>query len=148
MSFEEWMVLKTSRGLVYSPATIDTETTVFSEFWNDSGLWVIYNVDGPNVNNTKSLPIKVAQDEGQQIMINSMMGDATEKQTRVVVESNITFDVPASVSFFDDAKKKSVHLRANMSLDELFKIASSIPFMMEWIQNMMKVRNPNNTLKD
>ena len=112
---------------VYSPATIDTETTVFSEFWNDGGLLVIYNVDGPNVNNTKSLPIKVAQDEGQQIMINGMMGDATEKQTRVVVESDITYDVPASVSFFDDAKKESVHLRANMSLDELLKIASSIP---------------------
>ena len=112
---------------VYSPANIDTETMGFSEFWNDGGLLIIYNVDGPNVNNARSLPIKIAQDEGQQIMINGMMGDATEKQTRVVVESDITYDVPASVSFFDDEKKKSAHLKANMPLDDLLKIASSIP---------------------
>ncbi len=112
---------------VYSPADINTETTRFSEFWNDEGLLIIYNVDGPNVNNTKSLPIKVAQDEGQQIMINGMMGDATEKQTRDVVESDITYDSPASVTFFDDVKKKSAHLRAKLPLDELFNIASSIP---------------------
>ena len=116
---------------VYSPVNIDTETTVFSQFWNDGGLLIIYNVDGPNVNNTKALPIKVAQDEGQQIMINGMMGDAKEKQTRVVVESEITYEVPANVSFFDDVKKKSVHLRANMPLDELLNIASSIPILDE-----------------
>ena len=113
--------------LVYSPASVDTKTTGFSQFWNDMGVLVIYNVDGPNVNNTKSLPIKVAQDEGQQIMINGMTGDATEKQTRSVVESDATYEYPASVTFFDDAKKKSVHLRANIPLDELLKIASSIP---------------------
>ena len=116
---------------VYSQTDIDTETIGFSEFWNDGGLLVIYNVDGPNVNNTRSLPIKVAQDEGQQIMINGMMGDATEKQTRSVVESDIRYDVPASVTFFDDAKKKSAHLRANMPLDDLLKIASSIPILDE-----------------
>ena len=112
---------------VYSPAILDTESTTFSEFWNDGGLLIFYSVDGPNVNNTKSLPIRVAQDEGQQIMVNGMMGDATEKQTRTVAESNITYDVPASVTIFDDAKKKSAHLRANIQLDELLRIASSIP---------------------
>jgi len=116
---------------VYSPASIDTESTGFSQFWNDGGLLILYNVDGPNVNNTKSLPIKVAQDEGQQIRINGMMGDATEKQIRVVVESDITYDFPASVTFFDDVKKKSAHLRANMPLDELLKIAASIPILDE-----------------
>jgi len=60
-------------------------------------------------------------------MINGMMGDAVEKQTRKVAYSDTTYDFPASISFFDDAKKKSVFLRANMPLDEMLKIAVSIP---------------------
>ena len=91
------------------------------------GLLVLYGIDGPNVNNTKSLPFRVAQDEGQQIMINGMMGDAVEKQTRKVAYSDITYDFPASISFFDDATKRSVFLRASMPLDEILKIAASIP---------------------
>ncbi len=112
---------------LYSPVPTMTESTGFSEFWNDGGILILYSIDGPNVNNTKSLPFRVAQDEGQQIMINGMMGDAVEKQTRKVAYSDTTYDFPASISFFDDATKKSVYLRANMPLDELLKIAASIP---------------------
>ena len=112
---------------LYSPAPVITESTGFSEFWNDGGLLVLYGIDGPNVNNTDSLPFRVAQDEGQQIMINGMMGDAVEKQTRKVAYSDSTYDFPASISFFDDATKRSVFLRASMPLDEILKIAASIP---------------------
>ena len=112
---------------LYSPVPIMAESTGFSEFWNNGGLLIIYGIDGPNVNNTKSLPFRIAQDEGQQVMINGMMGDAIEKQTRKVAYSNTTYDFPARISFFDDATKRSVLLRAIMPLDDLLKIAVSIP---------------------
>lgn len=132
-----------SQRLIYSTVQIVTETTGFSEFWNNGGLLIIYGIDGPNVNNTKSLPFRIAQDEGQQVMINGMMGDAVQKQTRVVAESEITYDVPASVTFFDDAEKKSMYLRANMPLDELLKIASSIPILYHESNTHLLSHTPN-----
>jgi hypothetical protein len=116
-----------SKRFVYSKPPLLTESTGFQQFWDEGGILIIYGIDGPNVNNTASLPFRVAQNEGQQVMINGLMGDAVEKHTRTVAYSNTTYDVPSDVYFFDDAKKASVFLRANIPLDELLKVAASIP---------------------
>lgn len=117
-----------SKQFVYSTSPVVNSTESF-DFWKDGGMLITYYnfIDRPNVNNTKSLPVRIAQDEGQQVMINGMMGMAIEKQTRVVMESDIEYDVAAEVEFFDDAKRASVSLNANTPLDDLLKIASSIP---------------------
>lgn len=121
-----------SKQFIYSPVPVDNSTESIV-FWEGGGMMINYynNADRPNINNTKSLPVRIAQDEGQQIMINGQMGMAIEKQTRMVAYSNTTYDVPSEVEFFDDVKRSVVSLHANMQLDELLKIASSIPVLDE-----------------
>lgn len=115
-----------SQQFVYSKSAVSNQTESI-QFWKDDGLMIFYSVDGPNVNNTQSLPFKVAQDEGQQIMINGLLGAATEQTSRIVMESDFTYKVPADLYFFDDNEKFSVSIRANLSLDEILKVAESIP---------------------
>lgn len=116
-----------SKRFIYSKTPILTESTGFREFWDGGGLLLLYNVDGPNVNHIESLPFRVAQNEGQQVMINGMMGDAMSKHTRTVAYSDTKYDVPSDVYFFDEAKNRSVFLRAVMPLDDLLKVAASVP---------------------
>ncbi len=115
-----------SQQFVYSPLSV-TISTEMIQFWKDNNMMIFYGNDGPNVNNTKSLPFKVAQDEGQQVMINGLMGSVTEQTSRTVMESDLTYKVPADLHFFDDNEKFSVSIKANMPLDEILKVASSIP---------------------
>ena len=115
-----------TKQFVYSPSPI-TNSIEATGFWTDGGMMIFYGIDGPNVNNTESLPVRVAQDEGQQVMVNGMMGIAVEQKTQVVVYANTTYKVPADLHFFDDSEKISVSMTANMPLDELLKVAASIP---------------------
>ncbi len=115
-----------SQQFVYSKSSVTT-LTESTQFWKDDGIMIFYGVDGPNVNNTQSLPFKVAQDEGKQVMINGLMGMATEQTSRTVMDSDLTYKVPAELYFFDDNEKTSVVIKANLTLDEILKVASSIP---------------------
>jgi len=110
---------------VYSNSNVSNQTESI-EFSQEGGITIFYNVKGPNVNNTKSLPFKVAQDEGQQILINGFSGMVTEQISRTVMYSNSTYKVPADLYFFDDDKKFSVSVKGNLPLDEILKIAESI----------------------
>ena len=115
-----------SQQFVYSKSSVSNQTES-TQFWKEDGMMIFYSVDGPNVNNTKSLPFKVAQDEGQQIMINGLTGMVTEQTSRTVMESDFTYNVPADLYFFNDDEKFSVSIKANLSLEEILKIAASIP---------------------
>lgn len=115
-----------SQLFVYSKSPISSQTES-TEFWKDDGMTIFYSVDGPNVNNTKSLPFKIAQDEGQQVSINGFSGMVTEQTSRTVMESDFTYKVPADLYFFNDDEKFSISIRANLPLDEIVKIAASIP---------------------
>jgi hypothetical protein len=138
-----------SKQFVYSPSQVDNSTESF-DFLENGGMLIHYNnySDKPNVNNTKSLPVRIAQDEGQQVMINGLMGMAIEKQTRVVMDSDLEYDAPAEVEFFDDVKRASVSLKANMPLADLLKVASSIsiyekePIEILVDMNAMKLESP------
>jgi len=115
-----------SQQFVYSPLSV-TMSTGMMQFWKDNSMMIFFGTDGPNVNNTKSLPFKIAQDEGQQVMINGLMGSVTEQTSRTVMESDLTYKVPADLYFFDDNERFSVSIKANLPLDEILKVASSIP---------------------
>jgi len=117
-----------SKQLLYSPVPVNRSTGSVN-FWNEGGLMINYHtyIENPNINNTKSLPVRIAQEEGQQIMINDLMGMAIEKQTRAVAYSDIEYEVPAEVEFFNDTKRSLVSLKATMPLDDLLRVASSIP---------------------
>lgn len=115
-----------SQQFVYSKSPVSNQTESI-QFWKEDGMMVFYGVDGPNVNNTKSLPFKVAQDESQQIMINGLLGTVTEQTTRKVMESDVQYKVPSDLYLFDDDEKYSVSIKANLPLEEILKIAASIP---------------------
>ena len=126
-----------SQLFVYSKLPLSNLTESI-EFWKDDGMTIFYSVDGPNVNNTRSLPFKVAQDEGRQVMINGLSGMVKEQTSRTVMESDFTYKVPANLYFFNDDEKFSASVRANLPLDEILKVASSIPRLdSEQIQGQM-----------
>ena len=117
-----------SQQFVYSKSSHVSNQTESIQVWQEEDVMsVFYTIDGPNVNNTKSLPFRIAQDESQQITINGLLGTVTEQTTRKVMESDITYKVPAGLNLFDDAQKFSVSINANLPLEEILKVAVSIP---------------------
>jgi len=109
--------------LVYAPVEI-TNKTEERDFWRSGGLMVVYNDIGPNVNLNELMPDSIAFNEGQMVMINGIMGIAVEQKQRVTYEG-YKFKFPAEIVLHTDYSL--VELRGNMPLNELLKVAASIP---------------------
>jgi hypothetical protein len=113
-----------SRGtFVYShvPVTSSTEST---SFWRSGGMIILYQINEPNFDLSNWMPAYVTENEGQEIMVNGMLGVATEQQERVTTEG-LKYEFPSQVQFFK--QHANVELRGNMPLKELLKVAASIP---------------------
>ncbi|MGI0021345.1 MAG: hypothetical protein ACRD9Q_00660 [Nitrososphaeraceae archaeon] len=108
---------------VYAPTKV-TNTTESIDFLRSGGMIILYQVNNLNFDLTTWMPNIIAQDEGQQVMINGLIGMATEQKERVTTEG-YKYKFPATVTFFQ--KSAQVYLSANMPLDELLKVAVSIP---------------------
>lgn len=108
---------------VYSPVSV-TGSTESAAFWRSGGLIALYQNDGPNFDLASWMPAFVAENEGQEIMINGMLGVVTGQQERETSDG-YKYKFPAQVQFFD--KHANVELRGNMPLSELLKVAASIP---------------------
>ncbi|MGI0058853.1 MAG: hypothetical protein ACREBJ_03715, partial [Nitrosotalea sp.] len=113
-----------SRGtFVYSqvPVTSSTEST---SFWRSGGMIILYQINEPNFDLSNWMPAFVAENEGQEIMVNGMLGVATQQEQRVTSEG-FRYEFPSQVQFFK--QNANVELRGNIPLDELLKVAASIP---------------------
>ncbi len=108
--------------LVYAPIEI-TNKTEERDFWRSGGLMVVYNTIGPNVNLKELIPDYIAFNEAQMVMINGIIGVASEQEERTTYEG-YRFKFPAEIVLYGDSL---VELRGNMPVKELLKVAASIP---------------------
>lgn len=108
--------------LFYSKVQLSNGTS-YSDFWENGGMIVMYSKYGPNFNLTSWLPLYIAQQESQQIMINGMTGTAFDMQKRQTTDG-FEFYSEAKVIFFPE--DYLVEVKGKIPLAELFKVASSI----------------------
>ena len=109
--------------LIYSPTEV-TNTTESIDFVRSGGLIIDYQTNGQNFNLNAWMPAYVAQNEAEEINVNGLDGVAIEQQDRIV-EDGPKYKSSAQVILFN--KNAQVELNGNMTLDELLKVASSIP---------------------
>lgn len=110
-------------GFVYASTKV-TNATESIDFLRSGGLLIGYEINNSNFNFTEWLPLYVAQNEAQEIIVNDLRGTATPQQERVTTEGQ-KYKFPAQIVLFD--KYSEVYLNGNMPLDELLKVAASIP---------------------
>jgi len=103
---------------------------------NPGGMTILYQTDTPDFDPAKWMLSYIAQNEGQQIMINGM-GGVTTDQLKMITREGIKVKGPAQVILFKDGI--NVELRGDMALDELLKVAASIP-----LNNDTSSSNANN----
>src|SRR5579885_310465 len=112
--------------LVYSPVQITTNTTMI-DFLHSGGIVVYYEVNSPAFDLNKWMTGYVGSNEAQEIVINGMTGAAIEQQKRQT--DNTPFTSPAVILLYKGTSQLEMY--GNISLDELLKVASSVPVINE-----------------
>lgn len=125
-SFQGISDLDTKYPLLVFAKTPITNTTESMDFIEKGGIMVYYGVDGVNVNRTDWISDYVGQEESKQIMINGLMGTASGQQERTVAYDEGKYMFPAEISL-SDGHYSYVGLRGNIVLEELVKMAASLP---------------------
>lgn len=108
--------------LVYSPVLVTSNTTGLS-FMHSGGITVYYQTNEPSFVLSKWMPAYIGQNEAQQVSVNGITGVAIEQQKRQT--DNIQFMSPSRVILFKDTSQ--IDINGDISLDELLKMASSVP---------------------
>lgn len=108
--------------LVYSPALVTSNTTGLS-FMHSGGITVYYQTNEPSFVLFKWMPAYIGQNEAQQVSVNGITGVAIEQQKRQT--DNIQFMSPSRVILFKGTSQ--IDINGDISLDELLKMASSVP---------------------
>ena len=111
--------------LIFAKNPITNNTESF-DFIQKGGIMVYYGVDGINVNRTSFTSDYISQEEAKQISINGLEGTASDLQERVVAYDEVRYMFPAEINL-SDGQYSSVGLRGNIGLDELVKMAESMP---------------------
>jgi hypothetical protein len=112
--------------LVYSPVLVTSNTTGLS-FMHSGGITVYYQTNDPSFDLFKWMPAYIGQNEAQQVSVNGITGVAIEQQKRQT--DNIQFMSPSRVILFKDTSQ--IDINGDISLDELLKMASSVPIIKE-----------------
>lgn len=106
-----------------TPVTNSTEST---DFIGKGGIMVYYAVDGVNLNRDNWIVAYAGQEESELISINGLIGVASEQEERVVVYNEAKYMFPAELNL-SDGHYSGIGFRGNVPLDELVKMAASLP---------------------
>lgn len=111
--------------LVYSPVMVTSNTTALY-FQRSGGITIYYQTNEPGFDPYKWMPAYIGQQDGEQeVSVNGIIGVAADQQKRQA--DNIQFMSPAEIILFKGTSQ--IGIRGNISLEELLKMASSVPII-------------------